>query len=504
MAKYRETEAEAGQGLLLEVNLKEQLLPGTFEYMLDKIVDTKIDMRMFDKNYKNDETGARAVPPSALLKLIIYGYKKGQNSSRKLEALNEHNIIAKALTRDMRIHWTTIANFVSKNGRDFKDVFVRVLMYCNELELIGGTDYAIDGLRLPSNASMEMSGTKEQLGKRLEVYKRMAEKHMKRHEKKDGREENDEVAQRRYEQRQKRLNRQIGKIESFLDAMEAKKGKEEQEIQSNVTDNESAMIHSKKGFIQGYIGIAVSDKKSQIIVSAEAAGSANEGEHLAGMLDQQAENLEEAGVAALGEGRHANLMGDSNYFSEENLAACAARGIEAIIPNGQLRRQTNEEGEKRYGVDDFVWSGEGGCYECPQGKKLCGKGKIKIKNNEYSVYQASLTDCRTCPNLAKCIWSKKGKSKINQGKKLMIPDGDGQRGLCREMRKKLETEEYREKYAYRIQIVEPVFANMGYCMGLNRFTLRGKEKVNGQWQLYCIVHNLSKCLNGFNAGLKGA
>jgi hypothetical protein len=271
-----------------------------------------------------------------------------------------------------------------------------------------------------------------------------------------------------------------------------------------VTDNESAMIQSKKGFIQGYIGIAVADRKNQIIVSAEAVGTANEGEHMPGLLDQQAENLRKAGVAPLEEGKQAAILGDPNYFSEENLKACAERGIEAIIAYGQVSRQVNAEGEKRYKADDFTRLEEGDTYECPQGKRLSCKGKALIKGKEYTMYQASLTDCQACPCLAKCIWSKKGKKKINQGKKLLVPGGGGQHNLCRAMRKKLETEEYQEKYAYRIQIIEPVFANIRYCCGLNRFTLRGKGKVNGQWQLYCIVHNLGKCLDGFNAGEKCA
>ena len=54
---------------------------------------------------------------------------------------------------------------------------------CNELGLIDGENYAINGLRLPSNASIEMSGTEEQLKKRLITYKKMAEKHIERHEK---------------------------------------------------------------------------------------------------------------------------------------------------------------------------------------------------------------------------------------------------------------------------------------------------------------------------------
>ena len=66
------------------------------------------------------------------------------------------------------------------------------------------------------------------------------------------------------------------------------------------------------------------------------------------------------------------------------------------------------------------------------------------------------------------------------------------------MRERLNMEEYQERYVHRIQIIEPVFANITYCKGLKRFSLRGREKVNGQWLLYCMVHNLGKCLNGYN------
>jgi hypothetical protein len=41
-------------------------------------------------------------------------------------------------------------------------------------------------------------------------------------------------------------------------------------------------------------------------------------------------------------------------------------------------------------------------------------------------------------------------------------------------------------------IVEPVFANVCYALGLRRFSFRGKAKVNTQWKLFCLVHNLKK------------
>ena len=94
MAKYRTTDVAAGQGLFIQVNFKEQLLPGTFEHMLNELIGNKIDISIFDRKYRNDETGAGAVPPAALLKLTIYGYSKGCFSSRKLSELNENNMVA--------------------------------------------------------------------------------------------------------------------------------------------------------------------------------------------------------------------------------------------------------------------------------------------------------------------------------------------------------------------------------------------------------------------------
>jgi hypothetical protein len=53
-----------------------------------------------------------------------------------------------------------------------------------------------------------------------------------------------------------------------------------------------------------------------------------------------------------------------------------------------------------------------------------------------------------------------------------------------------------------MQIIEPVFANIKHCKGMDRFMLRGEEKVNLQWQLYCIVHNIGKCIKPIDEKFK--
>ena len=68
--------------------------------MLVHLIGSKMDISIFDANYNNDKTGAKAIPPKVLIKLILYGYSKGIKSSRGLECLSKNNVIAKALTDD--------------------------------------------------------------------------------------------------------------------------------------------------------------------------------------------------------------------------------------------------------------------------------------------------------------------------------------------------------------------------------------------------------------------
>ena len=63
------------------------------------------------------------------------------------------------------------------------------------------------------------------------------------------------------------------------------------------------------------------------------------------------------------------------------------------------------------------------------------------------------------------------------------------------MQQRLDTPEGREQYGRRFATVEPVFGNVRFNKRLDRFTLRGRTKVNGQWLLFCLVHNIEKLTN---------
>jgi transposase len=60
------------------------------------------------------------------------------------------------------------------------------------------------------------------------------------------------------------------------------------------------------------------------------------------------------------------------------------------------------------------------------------------------------------------------------------------------MIEKFDSEQGRHYYSRRMGTVDPVFANIRNNLGLDRFSHRGKDKVDAQWKLFCIVHNMKK------------
>jgi transposase len=134
MAHYKET--EKGQGLFLTVNLSEQILPGTYEHTLNHLIDEKLDLSVFDNKYNNEETGAAAIKPQIMLKIILYCYSLGIISSRKIAKMCEKNMVIKALAEDTEPHYTTISNFVSGMSGEIEKVFSEVLMVCTEMGLV--------------------------------------------------------------------------------------------------------------------------------------------------------------------------------------------------------------------------------------------------------------------------------------------------------------------------------------------------------------------------------
>jgi hypothetical protein len=246
--------------------------------------------------------------------------------------------------------------------------------------------------------------------------------------------------------------------------------------------------------LKHFIGLAVSDKKEQIIISTRAVGDVREGTHFPQMPDGTLNNLREAGVKK----KKMIMLADKNYFSEENLKACKERGAEAVTAGLEYRKRLETNENRKYEADDFKYNKKVITINARTGKSLPAKKTDTVGGHEGKAYKADVKDCRVCRLSSKCLKSKKEPDKLTSGRGLFISGSNSARSLIRVLRKKLNTQEYQGLYAYRIQITEPVFSNIACCKKPDRFSLCGREKVNGQWHLYCMVHNLGKCLKGYN------
>ncbi len=259
------------QGKFISVQFEKQILPNTFEYALHYLIDNEVDLSVFRQKYKNDETGAPAYDPAILLKIVLYAYSKGIVSSRKIAQCCRENVIFMALSADTRPHFTTIASFISSLDKEVVHLFRDILLVCDQMGLIGKEMFAIDGCKLPSNASKEWSGTKADFEKKCKKLEDAISRMIEKNRQLDKKETDSEVIARDKQYIEK-LKKEVEKIRKWMDDNDDKPGRGGGIRKSNITDNDSAKMKSSRGVLQGYNGIAVVDDKHQVIVHCEAFG----------------------------------------------------------------------------------------------------------------------------------------------------------------------------------------------------------------------------------------
>ena len=285
------------QLMMVPVSLEEQLVPGTLEYAIHQLIEERIDTTIFDEKYRNDETGRTAYDPKVLLKIVLLAYSRGMLHSRPIERACKENVTFMALACGQKPDHSTIAAFISSMGEEqVVSLFTQVLLVCEEEGLLGGTHFSLDGLKLSSNASKEWSGTHAQLAKKQEKLEAKVKEAVAEHREADQR--GGDPDRERREGRITRLRQKADKIDRFLEENEPKQGKRGKEIQSNITDKDSAKMVSSHGVVQGYNANALVDEKAQVVVHPEVFGDGEDSDHAGPMLEGAKQNLEAVGREA--------------------------------------------------------------------------------------------------------------------------------------------------------------------------------------------------------------
>lgn len=508
MPRYKAYSYE--QGKLLPVAFERQILPGTFEYTLNHLIDHDVDLSAFDGHYQNEDTGAPAYDPRILLKMVLFAYSRGLFTSRRIEQACRENVVFMALSADTCPHWTTIADFISTRPEAIARLFREVLLVCDTLGLLGKELFAIDGCKLSSNAAKEWSGTHADLQKKQQKIEQAIQVMLDRHRDEDVR-GGEAPGRERDAQYLTTVRRQVTKIKAFLATQPENVSPKGTIRQSNITDPESAKMKTAHGVLQGYTGVAAVDAKHQVIVHAEAHGEGQE--H--GLLQPTVDAVR-ATFRAIAHDDNifttAKLTADAGYHTEANMHYVVEEGIDAYIADRAMRQRdprfadadrykVRHRRERRRVVAprprlfkpaDFDHDPTKQTCVCPAGKRLYRNGSnITIRGFTGVKFTAPQSACLPGPLRAQCL-KDPSRTKVRQvvfftGRSPTAPET-----FTAKMQRKIDSVLGRLIYRQRLATAEPPFAHLRHAKGLHRFTVRGKTKVNAQWRLYCLVHNLFK------------
>ena len=150
-------------------------------------------------------------------------------------------------------------------------------------------------------------------------------------------------------------------------------------------------------------------------------------------------------------------------------------------------------------ASDFNYDAVNKTCVCPGGVlMLLRRQGLDNRGVERINFSGRPSKCRECKLLNMCMSNPKtlDKPRCNGRQVSFIVYKEGEYASHTDwMKERVDSEKGKGIYGHRMSVVEPVFANICSNKKLNRFSLRGKTKVQGQWQLFCMIQNIEKIVN---------
>ena len=359
MSNFRTIDRDTG--FLLPPSVDEWLPEKHLARFIVEVIDG-LDLGRMSGAYRG--SGSASYHPRMLLGLLVYGYATGAFSSRKLERATYDSVAFRFIAANDHPDHDTIATFRRRFLKDIEKLFVAVLQLAREMGVLKMGTIGLDGTKIHANASRHSALSYEYAGKieaqlKAEVADLLAKAEAAdAADVPDGMSIPDELARR--EERLRKIAEARATIEgrarerharekaehdarmAAREARTAETGKKPRgkppapptegplpTDQVNLTDEESRiMAVAGGGFEQCYNAQAAVAADSLLVVAADVVQAPNDKQQLEPMLDKIAELPAELGKVG-------ELLADNGYFSEGNVNACAAAGIEPVIAMGR-------------------------------------------------------------------------------------------------------------------------------------------------------------------------
>jgi len=320
------------QGALFPLHLDDFVRPDHLVRVIAAYVD-RVDVRQLGfANAVPPERGRPSYAPQDLLKLYVYAYINGLQSSRRMETECERNVELLWLMGRLKPDHKTIAVFRQGNEPAIKGVCAAFVQFCREQGQLVSRQVAVDGTKLRAAASPRRLAMAKQLEKKLKELEERIARFLKLLD------ENDKSEQTEADlggdldwvrAALERLRTQKGELEGLKKAVEAS-GREG--LVTNEAEARAMQCTGKAAAVPAYNAQFAVSTDTHLIVHHALTQDVNDRQQLAAMADGAREALGLA-VPPAGDGQdlpqpQMQVLADAGYSSAEQAAQCEARGIE--------------------------------------------------------------------------------------------------------------------------------------------------------------------------------
>jgi transposase len=487
-----------GQTTLLPASPSDWLSADHQVYFLLDLVDELDLSAIVIPAQSKDPRGEKGFDPRMMTLLLLYAYCVGIVSSRRIERACYEDLAFRVLTGNQQPDHSRISEFRRQNLDALSGLFVQILRFCQEVGMVSLGHVALDGTKVQANASKHKAMSHERMLKAEAQLEKEIKELMRKAEILDAQEDS------KYGK---------GKLGSDLP-------KELQRRQ----DRLAKIFQARKAMEAEAAAAAARDRAKQATAAEAAAADALAAEHadaseqqkLRDKADRSRKKAEAAKDLAIEKAQEAGL--DPDGLDPQPADAMPQRGL-AHRSDGSPKASTQRNFTD---PDSHIMKSDGNMlqgYNCQAA--VDGDHQVivamGVSNQPPDVEHLEPMLERTIANTGACpetfiadagYWSEDnvsacekrgadphistGRQKHGQPPPAIcgpIPKGLDAKG---KMARKLRKKEGREIYAKRKTIVEPVFGQTKEARGLRRFLLRGLEKVNSEWTIWGMTHNLNK------------
>jgi transposase len=447
------------QDLLLPPSLHDWLPEDHLAHFVAEVVES-LDLGAIYASYEEgDGRGQAAYHPAMMLRVLLYGYCQGICSSRQIEARTYEDVAFRYLAAGEHPDHSSWAEYRRRHLTVMVGLFLQGLQMCAKAGLVKLGHVALDGSKLQANASKHkamsygrMEATEQQLRAEVEELLRQAEA-----------EDAAEDQQYGKGQRGDKLPAELARRESRIAKIRAAKAALEAEARQKA-EAEKAAAEAK----------IAARRAQEASTGKKAAGPEPAGPEPAQAvpLPSAQRNFTDPESRIMPDGGH------KGSFVQGYNVQIAVDGEAQVIVAAAVTQATNDKQQ----LAPMLAQVE---------QNLGAKPAVASADNGYWS-EAQVED----PRIEGIdLYIAAGRQKRGESSESANPEGaagSGPKGARERMREKLKTPAGQEVYRMRKAIVEPVFGQIKHWRGFRQFCLRGLKKVQAEWNLICLTHNLLK------------